>query len=215
MGTLERREREKLETRRKIIDACRDLLLKKGYEGVTMRAIAEAIEYSPAAIYVHFADKEQLVRRLCEEDFEAFAKNFSSMDWSADPIERLRQLGRAYIRFGIQHPKHYLLMFMTELPIQPDDQCLQRKGDPTHDAYATLTQAVAQALADPRWQGETDIELVSQTLWAGVHGVTSMVVTMSSDPWIDWRPVQHRAELMVVSLVQGLMHAKLPHQDQP
>lgn len=215
MGITERREREKAETRRLIMEAARDMLVKVGYDGVSMRKIAEEIEYSPAAIYVHFKDKDELIRRVCEEDFEALARAFSTMTWSSDPIERVRQLGRAYVKFGIEHPKHYLLMFMTELPIQPDAECLQRKGDPAHDGYAALTTVVADAVKDPRWHGETDVELVTQTLWAGVHGVTSMIVTMASDPWIDWRNVDDRVELMVQAIMEGLIKTKIrPHSDE-
>ena len=65
MGVKERREREKSETRDKILDAARELFVTEGYEGVSMRKVADKIEYSPTAIYVHFADKEELFRELC------------------------------------------------------------------------------------------------------------------------------------------------------
>ena len=69
MGITERREREKEEIRHKILDAARELFAAEGYEKVTMRRIAEAIEYSPTAIYLHFKDKDDLVRALCDADF--------------------------------------------------------------------------------------------------------------------------------------------------
>src|SRR5215213_11936500 len=70
MGTRERRDREREEIRAKILDAARDLFASQGYEAVSMRKIAEAIEYSPTAIYVHFDDKADLMRELCIRDFE-------------------------------------------------------------------------------------------------------------------------------------------------
>lgn len=210
MGITERREREKAGTRRLIMEAAREMLISVGYAGVSMRKLAEEIEYSPAAIYVHFKDKDDLIRQTCMEDFEALARAFADMDWSSDALERVRQLGRAYVRFGVEHPKQYMLMFMTEIPLQPDEQCLERKGDPAHDGYAALVGTVRDAIADPRWQGETDVELVAQTLWAGVHGVTSMIVTMKDDPWIDWRSVEDRVELMVRAMMEGLMRSRLP-----
>jgi len=64
MGVKERREREKTETREIILDAARELFLAEGYEGVSMRKVAEKIEYSPTAIYIHFKDKDDLFRTV-------------------------------------------------------------------------------------------------------------------------------------------------------
>ena len=116
MGVKERREREKSETRDKILDAARELFGERGYEGVSMRQVAEKIEYSPTAIYVHFADKEDLFHELCNEDFARLAAEFQKVPLPADPVERIKQIGRSYIVFGIRHPNHYKLMFMTPHP---------------------------------------------------------------------------------------------------
>src|SRR3954468_3490798 len=93
MGTKERREREKTEVREKILDAARNLFVSEGYESVSMRKIAEAIEYSPTAIYVHFKDKAELMQQLCEHDFRSLAHVFQDLNQIADPIERIRQHG--------------------------------------------------------------------------------------------------------------------------
>ncbi len=74
MGTKERREREREELRTRILDAARELFAEEGYEAVTMRRIADRIEYSPTAIYFHFRDKEALMRELCDHDFRALAQ---------------------------------------------------------------------------------------------------------------------------------------------
>ena len=65
MGISERRERDRQAVRSKILDAARDLFAAEGYDAVTMRRIAEAIEYSPTTIYLHFKDKDALIRELC------------------------------------------------------------------------------------------------------------------------------------------------------
>src|SRR4051812_39704213 len=113
MGSSQRREREKQEMRALILDAARDLFAEQGIESVTMRKIAERIEYSPTAIYFHFADKEALVREMCAEDFLTFGAQFAKSAAIEDPIERLRAAGRAYVQFGLTHPNHYRVMFMT------------------------------------------------------------------------------------------------------
>ncbi len=95
MGVKERREREKSETRDKILDAARELFVTEGYEGVSMRRVADKIEYSPTAIYVYFADKNELFHELCRQDFARLQEVMQSAEMPADPIERLRQIGRS------------------------------------------------------------------------------------------------------------------------
>ena len=82
MGPRERREREREETRTRILDAARELFAAEGYEAVTMRRIAERIEYSATAIYFHFKDKEALVKELCDVDFTSFAPNRSFISFA-------------------------------------------------------------------------------------------------------------------------------------
>ncbi len=101
MGVLERRAREKSEIRDKILDAARELFITHGYEGVSMRKVAEKIEYSPTAIYLHFADKEDLFHQLCQEDFARLAEVFQSSAMPADPVARIQEIGRVYVQFGL------------------------------------------------------------------------------------------------------------------
>src|SRR5437660_10594166 len=106
MGVKERREREKSETRDKILDAARELFVTEGFEGVSMRRVAEKIEYSPTAIYVHFADKNELFHELCREDFARLQEVMTSPSMAVDPVERLRQIGRNYVEFGVRFRHH-------------------------------------------------------------------------------------------------------------
>ena len=93
MGTKERREREKEEIRSKILDAARELFVQEGYDAVSMRKIAEKIEYSPTAIYLHFKDKRSVLIALCDEDFLRLARELQKIGRVEDPIERMRQSG--------------------------------------------------------------------------------------------------------------------------
>jgi len=207
MGTKERREREKSETRDKILDAARELFANEGYEGVSMRRVAEKIEYSPTAIYVHFADKNELFRELCHQDYARLAEIFQSSVMSSDPIERLRQIGAIYIDFGIRYPNHYKFMFMTPHPgHELDDQDREMHGNPEKDAYAFLKWAVQQAIDAGCFRQEfCDADAVSQTLWAAVHGVISLQIGKGCDAWVEWRPIQQRAEMMLDMALNGLL----------
>jgi AcrR family transcriptional regulator len=206
MGVKERREREKSETRDKILDAARELFVTEGFEGVSMRKVAEKIEYSPTAIYVHFADKQELFRELCHQDYARLAEVFQSSVMSTDPIERLKQIGAIYVDFGTRYPNHYKFMFMTpHPPHEPDEEDREMMGNPEMDAYAFLKWAVQQAIAAGCFREElTDAELISQTLWASVHGVISLHIAKGCDPWVDWRPLQDRARMMPDITLRGL-----------
>jgi len=210
MGVKERRERERSETRDKILDAARELFITEGYDGVSMRRVAEKIEYSPTAIYVHFADKNELFHELCHQDYAHLAEVFQSSAMATDPVERLKQIGRTYMEFGLRYPNHYKFMFMTpHPPMEPGEEEREVMGNPELDAYAFLKWAVQQAIDAGRFREElTDAELVSQTLWASVHGVISLNIAKCQDPWVDWRPVEDRAETMLDVTMRGLLRVE-------
>jgi len=204
MGIQERRERERIETREKIMDAARELFIEEGYDGVSMRKVAQKIEYSPTAIYVHFPDKEQLFLELCHSDFRRLAAQFLKLAEIKDPVERLRRIGYAYADFGTKNPNHYRMMFMTAHP--PVDDDMEGKGNPEEDAYAFLRETVKEALATGAFRSDlTDADLISQTVWAGVHGVVSLQIAKCDDPWIPWRSLKKRTELVVEGLLSGLL----------
>lgn len=206
MGTTERRERERQEMRTRILDAARDLFAEEGYEAVTMRRIAERIEYSPTAIYFHFRDKPALLRELCDEDFGALAHEFQKIARIEDPVDRLRKIGRAYVDFGLTHPNHYRLMFMTPHPetMKPEDSRL-KQGNPEEDAYAFLKATIAEAIAAGRFRREfSDADFVSQLVWAGTHGIVSLHIAKCKDAWVDWREPVEIAHAQIEVMIRGL-----------
>src|SRR5260370_18497605 len=191
MGVKERREREKSETRDKSLDAARELFVSEGYEGVSMRRVAEKIEYSPTAIYVYFADKNELFHELCRQDFARLQKVMQSTEMSADPIERLRQIGRSYIQFGVRFPNNYVFMFMTpHLPQEPDDKDREIMGNPEKDGYAMLKWAVQEGINAGCFRDEgQDAEVVSQILWASGHGVSLLNIAEGKEQCVECRPL--------------------------
>lgn len=207
MGVKERREREKQELRDRILDAARAIFAAEGYAAVSMRRIAEQIEYSPAAIYVYFPDKESLFREICRNDFRALLEQFHLASQVTDPVQRLWLIGHGYMDFGVSHPSHYRMMFMRDSPpIPPDTEDLQRMGDPNQDGYAFTRATVEEAMAAGAFRPEfDDPELLTQTVWAMVHGVTALEITFQNDPWLDMRPLKDRREQAMRSLFRGIL----------
>ena len=175
-----------------------------------MRQVAEKTEYSPTAIYIHFADKEELFHELCHQDFARLAEVFQSAAIPQDPLERLKQIGRTYIDFGMHYPNHYKLMFMTPHPApKMDERDCEVRGNPEVDAYAFLKLTIQQAINAGCFREElTDAELLSQTLWAAVHGVISLQIAKCNDAWVEWHPMEQRAELILDATVRGLLREK-------
>jgi AcrR family transcriptional regulator len=210
MGTKERRERERDAVRTMILDAARELFALQGYEGVSMRGIAEKIEYSPTVIYQHFTDKETLIKELCYADFNKLAEALRATLKIADPIERLRKCGEEYVRFAIAYPNHYRLMFMTPLPVRGDEaERMELQGNPESDAYALLRMLVQMAADAGRLRdAHAHVDLVAQTLWAGLHGVIALHIVLDCDAWTPWRPLEERTQTMLDTLSLGLFTEK-------
>ena len=186
MGIAERKEREKEDVRRKILEAAHDLFETHGYQNVTMRAVADAIEYSPTTIYHHFENKDALVEALCFADFEKLSAAMSDQPLPRNPVDRIRALGRAYSAFGIANPNQYRFMFMTA----GDWKKHVNEGDtPPAQSYAFLRQAVVEAM-DQGFFEKGDVDLVSQVLWSGIHGVVSLLITFKPEqfPHVPPRP---------------------------
>src|SRR5438034_3061581 len=167
--SLERRQRERVQSRERVLDAARRMFVQRGYEATTMRAIAAKIGYTPTAIYHHFEDKEALVAELSALDFRAFAQALQDFGAVADPVERLRRTGRAYVAFGVANPMHYQFLFMTRRPKESPKGTGQ--PDPGEDAYGFLRQTCADAIAACRLRPEfTDADEVAQIAWGAMHG---------------------------------------------
>ena len=204
MGSVERRTRERVETRQRILDAAREMFVEVGYEATTMRAIADRIEYTPTAIYHHFRNKEALLAELCALDFQALAAAFQKLRQIADPIERLRRCGLAYVEFGLQHPMQYQLMFMTRKP--PEVMKAIRGADPSEDAYeflrATCADVVATGRVRPEYRNVNELALMS---WSALHGLLSLYIAKEKDVWIDWKDVRGTADGICNAMLEGVL----------
>ena len=123
-----------------------------------------------------------------------------------DPLARLRKLGRAYVEFALEHPSSYRLMFMTPKGAS-QKASLEGHGVPERDAYAMLRSVVQQCIDEGRFRpGSSVADLVAQTLWAGVHGLSSLAIVMSEvgEGPIRWRPIKTRLNHLLDTLMHGI-----------
>jgi AcrR family transcriptional regulator len=208
MGVKERRQRERTEVREKILDAALDFFGREGVEGVTMRALADAIEYSPPVIYAHFRDKEAIIQELCYRQLRELAKAFATFG-GLDPLERLRRIGYIYADFAIEHPSHFRFLFLTPHPLPADDDEVG-KGDPQRNAYAFLRQTVEDGLDAGIFKpGYTDADEIAQLCWASAHGLVALQNIKGPDSWIDWRDARSSAHRLIDATLNGLVKSEV------
>lgn len=169
--------------RAEILAAAEQLLIKTGDQGaVSIRAIADAAGVTPPSIYLHFADKNELLMAVCEARFTDFLRFLDeAIAGIDDPLEALWAMGRAYVRFGLENPEHYRIMFMTR-PLA-DEVPLDRL--PGMTTFARLVESVARCM-DAGAIAAGDPFLVSTNLWTAVHGVTSLLIARPDFPWPDF-----------------------------
>jgi AcrR family transcriptional regulator len=171
-----------------------------------MRKIAERVGYSAPALYLHFTDKQALVRELCLTDFLSLSSALREIAEEADPLERLRRTGYAYVDYALAHPQHYRLLFMTPLPPPaPDDV----QASPEEDGYEFLKRTVAECVATGCLRAElTDVEGIAQLCWGAAHGIVSLWLVRQQDPWVEWRPVRDQARALIDATLHGLVCAE-------
>jgi len=113
MGIKERQERDREAVRRSILDAARELFVTEGFQNVSIRKIAERIEYSPAAIYSYFAGKDDIFFALAEEGFRLLCSGTPSGNGAArTPLEQVRSRFERLYEFSCEQPQYFALMFL-------------------------------------------------------------------------------------------------------
>lgn len=112
MGTKERQDRERQAVRDAILDAARDLFVAEGYASVSIRKIAERIEYSPAAIYSYFASRDDIFLALAAEGFHRLDQKVKAAMTHTDPLENVRGCWWAFYEFSQEQPAYFELMFV-------------------------------------------------------------------------------------------------------
>ncbi|HEX9410893.1 MAG TPA: TetR/AcrR family transcriptional regulator [Actinomycetota bacterium] len=176
-----RGEGEKL--REQILEVAERLLVETGdEEAVTIRAVADAVGVTPPSVYLHFADKDELLFAICERHFAQLDRvTEEAAAGSEDLLEALALRGKAYIRFGVEHPEQYRILFMRKPSHTPEDFQVDRLRDAA--AFNHLVEHVAKCVHAGLIEG--DPLMISLGLWAMVHGLTSLLIAKPDFPWPD------------------------------
>jgi len=169
-----RQERARQEMRQRIADAAMQLFLDEGFERTSIRRIAEAIGYTPGAIYSYFGDKDDILFALHTEGFAKLRALLRTIDADAlSPRERLVRVGELYLRFAFENPHYYELMFiMASTGKKIEEQGEWLVGLDTYD----FLRGIVRDCIDSGVLPAGDLEAATFALWAPVHGLASLVI---------------------------------------
>lgn len=173
MGIAERRESDKERMRGRILDAAMKLFLKEGFERVTIRAIAKAIEYSPATIYLYFKDKNEILFALQTIGFEKLYMKQQEVLAIKDPWKRLRQHGKVYVEFALKNPEYYDLMFIMRGPIVKMKE--KKKWESGQRSYEFLKENIRECMS-AGYLMKTNEDIATFAKWSLTHGMASLII---------------------------------------
>lgn len=189
MGITERKEREREEMRDLILEGARKLFISQGFEKTSIRNIAEAIEYSPATIYLYYKDKNELLFSLHEVGFLKLIQEFSPVATIADPFEKLIALGEQYLKFAFENPELYDLMFIMEGPMETLS-CRDESWEDGSRSFEFLKLIIHECIEAGYFKHTSDIENAALTVWSFMHGLITLYLKKRLDIFDDNRELE-------------------------
>lgn len=165
MTVQERKERERAQRRQAIIDSARELAESDGWDAVTVRRLAERIEYSQPVLYSHFSGKRAIVSAVAEEGIALLRDVLRAAREQADgPDAAMEAVARAYLHFAADNPALYDAMFVLPTDLTFGDGA----PEPLRNAFSELATTFAPFAA------ETDVETLTETIWSTLHGLAAL-----------------------------------------
>lgn len=207
----ERKLREAQARREHILAVVKSLVKEGGARSVSLRRVAQQAGFSTTVVYSLFPDKATLLTRAMDADLLALVGAMRAAAALADgATQRLRLAAQAYVRFGLEHPDEYALVFMEPRPHVPVDAALVEHGNADQDPYAFACELVRdycrQVLCWPHESLHSErVHLLTQLYWQGLHGQVSLHIVMGpDDPWAPHIAVQDKLDAYLDVVLAGL-----------
>ena len=177
---VQRRVRGRDGVRPALIEAARDVLVQDGYDGLTIRRVAERAEYSLGTVYSYFTDKDDLLYTLVREDFARLTERLRSIRDTHQGAAAVREMLLSYVRMGLEQPRSYEVMFM----LKPKLASRNASDESDDQPYAIFRRCIVAAIERGEFR-RSDPDVLAQMLWASAHGLVSLRLTLSDFPWAD------------------------------
>ena len=187
--------------RAEILRAAERIFVAEGYEGATIRKIADEVGVSSTCLYMHFRDKDEILLEICTAAMEQLLEvNSQIAALAIDPVERVRMMLTAYVEFALENPNAYRLVFCASPQAASDvkQQITHELGDQCSERFSGVVLEIAAQgrlkIADPR--------VVNQALWSACHGLVSLMITK---PNVDWAEPGEVTKALIDGLLFGLI----------
>lgn len=204
MGISERRQLEKEIIRKKIIDAASEILAKEGYENLSIRKIANKIEYSPGIIYHYFKDKSEIMTYVVEEGYEEILRSIGqiSIDEENPEISMIKTL-RAYIELMLKRPQQFRAVLMNDIEgIQEKVNMLAEGISKERKSIQSLCNLLLLGAKKGRFR-TMDVELTAQIIWTSTHGLLSRLILEKDVSEVQKeRLINHHFEVLINGLLK-------------
>ena len=175
IDTLTPRERRHQKTKQAILQAAQDIITEKGANGLSLREIAQRIDYSPAGLYEYFNSKDDIIAAVCVKEFEQFSTYLNRVSTNLSPAERIVQLGQAYLDFARNNPEQFVFISTMVSSRQGANTTLSAENTP----YNIVRQAVQMYIETEQIvlsAGHT-VDDVTYIFWANLHGLAMLQQT--------------------------------------
>ncbi len=197
MGITEKRARHKEAFRREILDSARMIFIKRGYDGFSMRKLAEKIDYSPTTIYLYFKNKDDLLFAICEEFFETFLTELNRIrSVSRDPLRTLRQAVLYLINFGLLNPDQYKLIFFTKSVYGTREELVEQETM-ARNTYFVFMEIVQECIAAGKLR-KLEADVIADTFAIASHGLVAKSIFCANS-------AKGKNEVVALTLVDALL----------
>ncbi|WP_420478508.1 TetR/AcrR family transcriptional regulator [Brevundimonas sp. FT23028] len=188
------------ERRAEILAAAERIFVEHGYEGATIRKIADEVGLSSTALYMHFSEKGEILQEICRQTFDALlVVNRQALAEPGSPEQRMRKMMRAYVDFGFHNPNAYRLVYMTS-PAELREGAQDAAQVMGAELFGAFHQVIGELEAAGRLK--SDARTTAQAFWAGGHGVISLMI---AKPYFDWVDREQLVSTLLEGLFAGLL----------
>jgi len=203
MGIQERKERERDERQELILNAADEIIAAQGLKNLSVRKIAQKIEYSPSIIYHYFQDKDDIINHLMKKSYQKIIVALASTQASAEePAQKLREMIKNYIHLALQIPDQYLTIMMNSSPAILEHTSVLFKGaSDKRPTMGILCRCLKEIFPD---MADNLIELTAQVMWAATFGLIVRLITERNliSPGQKEKLIEHHITMIIDRILQ-------------
>jgi AcrR family transcriptional regulator len=207
MGSSERKARQRATLQQQILTAAREITLRDGFAALTMRKIADAIEYAPGTIYLYFENRDEIAIALCRQGYQELLDCLQPTAKILDPRDRLKAIASAYIDFGLTNPATYRLIFMEDPKFTNaalSQVPIDRADGAGMGSFQLLVTIFDDMKAERRVSIDADSARLAEIFWTSLHGILSLKLTF---PGFLTTPAAELVTTMTDTFLAGLPQA--------